>query len=144
MLKKFQKKIPPNGGFVFISGRSDGIRTHDLYVPNVALYQAELHSANSYFLHMGLCNLSQQKSTRFFYLFTCNDAFSPRNFMLTKTLFVIKFYLWNYIMELRFKIYQKSPRTWMGTCPHHMFLPHQILPLPCDTQFITKAIIISG
>ena len=28
-------------------GRSDGIRTHDLYVPNVALYQAELHSANN-------------------------------------------------------------------------------------------------
>ena len=29
---------------VSIFGRSDGIRTHDLYVPNVALYQAELHS----------------------------------------------------------------------------------------------------
>ena len=27
-----------------IPGRSDGVRTHDLYVPNVALYQAELHS----------------------------------------------------------------------------------------------------
>ena len=25
-------------------GRSDWVRTSDLYVPNVALYQAELHS----------------------------------------------------------------------------------------------------
>ena len=29
------------------SGRSSGVRTHDLYVPNVALYQAELYSANN-------------------------------------------------------------------------------------------------
>ena len=27
-------------------GRSGGVRTHDLYVPNVALYQAELYSEN--------------------------------------------------------------------------------------------------
>lgn len=30
-----------------ICGRSGGVRTHDLYVPNVALYQAELHSDNT-------------------------------------------------------------------------------------------------
>ena len=28
-------------------GRSSGVRTHDLYVPNVALYQAELYSVVS-------------------------------------------------------------------------------------------------
>ena len=28
------------------TGRSDWVRTSDLYVPNVALYQAELHSEN--------------------------------------------------------------------------------------------------
>ena len=27
-----------------MNGRSSGLRPHDLYVPNVALYQAELHS----------------------------------------------------------------------------------------------------
>ncbi len=36
-------KKPPNGG-LFIIGRNDGIRTHGPYVPNVVLYQAELHS----------------------------------------------------------------------------------------------------
>ncbi len=29
---------------IFFIGRSDWVRTSDLYVPNVALYQAELHS----------------------------------------------------------------------------------------------------
>ena len=33
-------------GRFFICGRSDWVRTSDLYVPNVALYQAELHSEN--------------------------------------------------------------------------------------------------
>ena len=31
---------------IFFIGRSDWVRTSDLYVPNVALYQAELHSEN--------------------------------------------------------------------------------------------------
>ena len=33
---------------IFLIGRSDGIWTHDPYVPNVVLYQAELHSENQY------------------------------------------------------------------------------------------------
>ena len=36
------KKHHKSGAFYF--GRSDWVRTSDLYVPNVALYQAELHS----------------------------------------------------------------------------------------------------
>ena len=40
-----QNKNHPLGGFLFC-GRSDWVRTSDLYVPNVALYQAELHSEN--------------------------------------------------------------------------------------------------
>ena len=40
-----QNKKPPVGWFLFC-GRSDWVRTSDLYVPNVALYQAELHSDN--------------------------------------------------------------------------------------------------
>ena len=31
---------------VFLNGRGDEIRTHDLYVPNVALYQTEPHLEN--------------------------------------------------------------------------------------------------
>lgn len=40
-----QTEKPPCGGFcVQLSiGRGDRIRTYDLYVPNVALYQTELH-----------------------------------------------------------------------------------------------------
>ena len=38
-----QQKKPPHRGWLFIIGRSDWTRTSDLYVPNVAFYQAELH-----------------------------------------------------------------------------------------------------
>ena len=38
------KNTPQKWCFYF--GRSDWVRTSDLYVPNVALYQAELHSEN--------------------------------------------------------------------------------------------------
>ena len=52
---------------VSIFGRSDGIRTHDLYVPNVALYQAELHSEKTnlfYILFLILqCNFYIVKQT---------------------------------------------------------------------------------
>ena len=37
-IKKNRRKLR------LIYGRSSGVRTHDLYVPNVALYQAELYS----------------------------------------------------------------------------------------------------
>src|SRR5690606_25271605 len=40
-----QRKRPPGEGGLFVEsiGRGDRIRTCDFYVPNVALYQAELH-----------------------------------------------------------------------------------------------------
>ena len=38
-------------GFSYI-GRSGGIWTHDPYVPNVVLYQAELHSEEERFLYI--------------------------------------------------------------------------------------------
>ena len=37
-------KIAPNPESSY--GRGDGIRTHDFYVPNVALYQTEPHLEN--------------------------------------------------------------------------------------------------
>ena len=46
----FHKKKPPNGRF-FSFGRSDWTRTSDLYVPNVAFYQAELHSDNEAYIY---------------------------------------------------------------------------------------------
>ena len=43
-----QMKKPPLGGFfICTGGRGDRIRTCDFYVPNVALYQAELHPEGS-------------------------------------------------------------------------------------------------
>ena len=48
----YNKKNDPIG-HPFISGRSDKVRTCDLYVPNVALYQAELHSVKQ---RTQLCN----------------------------------------------------------------------------------------
>ena len=36
---------------VFSFGRSDWTRTSDLYVPNVAFYQAELHSDNEAYIY---------------------------------------------------------------------------------------------
>ena len=38
-----QKKPALRRAFLFDDGRGDRIRTCDFYVPNVALYQAELH-----------------------------------------------------------------------------------------------------
>ena len=38
-----QKKATREGGLFVILGRGDRIRTCDFYVPNVALYQTELH-----------------------------------------------------------------------------------------------------
>ena len=35
-------------------GRGDGIRTHDFYVPNVALYQTEPHLVMNFFARTGL------------------------------------------------------------------------------------------
>lgn len=35
----------------FYNGRSDWTRTSDLYVPNVAFYQAELHSDNEAYIY---------------------------------------------------------------------------------------------
>ena len=35
----------------FSKSRSDVIRTRDLYVPNVALYQAEPHAADLFIMH---------------------------------------------------------------------------------------------
>ena len=40
------------------NGRSGGVRTHDLCVPNAALYQAELHSDCA-----RLCTADAQKSS---------------------------------------------------------------------------------
>ena len=39
----------------FESGRSERIRTSGLYVPNVALYQAKLHSASHQNLQSVVC-----------------------------------------------------------------------------------------
>ena len=39
---------------VLFSGRGDGIRTHDFYVPNVALYQTEPHLVFCFWVKMGL------------------------------------------------------------------------------------------
>ena len=43
------KKAAVKAVFFYV-GRSDGIRTSDFYVPNVALYQAELHSVDFHIL----------------------------------------------------------------------------------------------
>ena len=64
-------------GVSFYCGRSDWVRTSDLYVPNVALYQAELHSENWRF---SLCALDyathQIKNQLFlFFLYTCKYHF---------------------------------------------------------------------
>ena len=58
---------------VLICGRSDWVRTSDLYVPNVALYQAELHSAN--LKHRRLCTLFPKKATFLFNLCACKSPF---------------------------------------------------------------------
>ena len=42
--KKKKTVVQKNNGF--LNGRGDEIRTHDLYVPNVALYQTEPHLEN--------------------------------------------------------------------------------------------------
>ena len=42
--QSFKIKMPPLGWHFYFNGRSDWTRTSDLYVPNVAFYQAELHS----------------------------------------------------------------------------------------------------
>ena len=44
------RKNKINGRF-FSFGRSDWTRTSDLYVPNVAFYQAELHSDNEAYIY---------------------------------------------------------------------------------------------
>ena len=54
------------GDILYKPGRSNKIRTCDLYVPNVALYQTELYSANNFVPR--LCKLTRQKSTRFLFL----------------------------------------------------------------------------
>ena len=46
------KKNPLFLRVLFLKSRSDVIRTRDLYVPNVALYQAEPHSEGMYFVRM--------------------------------------------------------------------------------------------
>ena len=46
--------VPAIGGFRSLNlGRGDRIRTCDFYVPNVALYQAELHPAGAAHLNDG-------------------------------------------------------------------------------------------
>ena len=57
-------KKPPQGRAFFVFGRSDWIRTSDFYVPNVAFYQAELHSVSSFLLIQ-----KKIKSTRILYFF---------------------------------------------------------------------------
>ena len=41
------KKGRPKAALIVVLGRGDRIRTCDFYVPNVALYQAELHPVGS-------------------------------------------------------------------------------------------------
>ena len=52
---------------IFFIGRSDWVRTSDLYVPNVALYQAELHSENDciFTRRCRLCNEQVEKAISF-------------------------------------------------------------------------------
>ena len=61
------QKIPCCFCMVYFSGRSDWVRTSDLYVPNVALYQAELHSENNciFTRRCRLCNEQVEKAISF-------------------------------------------------------------------------------
>ena len=54
-----------------ISGRSSGVRTHDLYVPNVALYQAELHSDKC----LEIMRLIYIYCNTFLKIFSCNFSY---------------------------------------------------------------------
>jgi hypothetical protein len=51
---KRMKKIDDSGKAAKkLTGRSERIRTSDIYVPNVVLYQAELHSDKRILLNIG-------------------------------------------------------------------------------------------
>ena len=68
----------------FFVGRSDWIRISDLYVPNVAFYQAELHSVideylfNTFFLYCNKNLQFVQKKCESFYTFTFSACYSAK------------------------------------------------------------------
>ena len=95
-----QKKNRRNGDFLFY-GRSDWTRTSDLYVPNVAFYQAELHSVNLTCLclsqKINLTSLFYAKNSQIFifFIFYCcllpSLNFNPlkKRLYIKKTIFFI-------------------------------------------------------
>ena len=65
-----------------ICGRSDWVRTSDLYVPNVALYQAELHSVN--LKHRRLCTILGKNATFLFDIYTCKSPIMCHIYIVTQ------------------------------------------------------------